>query len=107
MTTGPGSGRLGTSEAARRALDLAEAMAARRTEPESTVTISTTAKHGSAADPAPKRMHTWEITVRGLDAGECARQARLLDASLSAEFAHEIEGADDLAAKLAATVVGK
>lgn len=61
--------------------------------PESTVEIGTTAKHGSAADPTPRRLHTWTITVRGTDAAECAREARRLDNELAAAFASEL--ADD------------
>jgi hypothetical protein len=103
MTTGPGTPRLSSSETARSLLAL---MANRAPAPaESTVTIGTTAKHGSAADPEPKRLHTWEITVRGEDVGECARRARVLDDALSAAFAHELEAPDNLAAQLAASVV--
>ena len=52
----------------------------RPSEPESSVTIGVTAK----------RLHTWEITVRGPDAAECSRVARILDDNLSAEYASEI-----------------
>lgn len=95
MTTGPGTGRLSTSEAGRRALDLAEAMARRApTPPESTVEIGVTAK----------RLHTWTVTVRGEDVNECARIAQRLDDELAAKYAHELD-ADTLAADLAASVV--
>ena len=96
MTTGPGTGRLSTSEAARGFQNIAEAMATRQPlPPECSVTIGTTAK----------RIHTWEITVRGEDVGECYRKARSIDDGLSAKYAHELEDADDLGAKLAASVI--
>jgi hypothetical protein len=66
------------------------------TPPESSVTIGTTAK----------RIHTWEITVRGADAAECQKVARRLDDELSATFAHELDD-DTLAGKLAASVTAK
>jgi hypothetical protein len=59
------------------------------------VTIGTTAK----------RIHTWEIVVRGEDVGECARKARVIDEALSAHYAHELEEPDNLGAQLAASVV--
>lgn len=105
MTTGPGTGRLSSSEAARLALH-ALAIPRAPAPPESSVTISTSAKHGSAADPEPKRLHTWEITVRGEDIGECTRKARVIDNELSAAFAHELDH-DTLAGKLAETVARK
>lgn len=52
----------------------------RPSEPESSVTIGVTAK----------RLHTWEITVRGVDVVECERLATLLDASFQVRYAHEI-----------------
>jgi hypothetical protein len=52
----------------------------RPTEPESSVTIGVTAK----------RLHTWEITVRGADAVKCCAEAETLDGVLSAKYAHEI-----------------
>lgn len=61
--------------------------------PESSVTIGVTAK----------RLHTWEIVVRGEDVHECARRARLIDAELSALFASEMDD-DTLASQLAASV---
>ncbi len=89
MTTGPGTGRVSTSEALRLALTRAPS------SPESSVTIGTTAK----------RIHTWEIVVRGEDVGECARKARFIDQTLSAYYAHELEETDNLGAQLAASVV--
>lgn len=65
--------------------------------PESSVTIGTTAK----------RIHTWEITVRGEDIGECARKARFIDDTLQAHYAHELEDADDLGAKLEASIAAQ
>lgn len=98
MTTGPGTGRLSTSEAARRTFDLAEAFAHRApSPPESSVEIGVTAK----------RLHTWTVTVRGEDVNECARVAQRLDDELAAKYAHELEAEDDLAAKLAASVAAQ
>lgn len=98
MTTGPGTGRLSTSETARGLLAVVEAQAHRTpSPPECAVEIGTTAK----------RIHTWTITVRGEDVDECARKAKLIDADLSAMFAHEMEEPDNLAAQLAASVVKK
>ena len=66
--------------------------------PESSVEIGVTAK----------RLHTWTVTVRGVDPEECARIAQRLDNELSAAFAHELEnGGDDLAAKLRESVAAK
>lgn len=48
--------------------------------PESTVEIGVTAK----------RLHTWTVTVRGVDAAECARVAKRLDDELAAKFASEL-----------------
>lgn len=96
MTTGPGTGRVSTSEVTR---GLLTALAAPRTSapPECAVTIGTTAK----------RIHTWEIVVRGEDVGECYRKARNIDNGLAAAYAHELEEADNLAAQLAASVVAQ
>jgi hypothetical protein len=93
VTTGPGTGRVSTSETIR---GLLAAMGTTRTPapPESAVTIGTTAK----------RIHTWEITVRGDDPGECARRAKLIDADLSAKYAHELDS-DTLGSQLAASIV--
>ena len=97
MTTGPGTGRLSTSEAARRAYDLAEAIARRApSAPESTVEIGVTAK----------RLHTWTVTVRGEDVNECARVAQRLDDELAAKYAHEMDS-DTLAGQLAASVAAQ
>ena len=64
----------------------------RPTMPESSVTIGVTAK----------RLHTWEIVVRGDDPEECDRVARLLDDGLSERYAHELEPTGDtLTAKVA------
>lgn len=52
----------------------------RPSEPESSVTIGVTAK----------RLHTWEITVRGPDAAACCAEAETLDGVLAAKYAHEI-----------------
>jgi hypothetical protein len=82
-------------------------LARRPSEPESTVEIGTTAKHASKDDPQPKRLHTWSITVRGVDVQECDRIARRLDDGLSALYAHELDNGDDLAAKLAASVAAQ
>lgn len=69
MTTGPTTGRLSTTEAARRALDLAEAMASRKpSEPESSVSITRNAK-GAAQ---------FEVVVRGTIAHDCEAMARTI-----------------------------
>lgn len=96
MTTGPGTGRVSTSETIR---GLLAAMQTPRqpAPPESSVTIGTTAK----------RIHTWEIVVRGEDVGECMRKARTLDDALAAHYSHELESADNLGAQLAASIVQK
>lgn len=52
----------------------------RPSEPESSVTIAVTAK----------RLHTWEITVRGTDAEACKLLAETLDGDLATKYAHEI-----------------
>ena len=65
--------------------------------PESSVEIGVTAK----------RLHTWTVTVRGVDPEECARVAQRLDNELSAAFAHELENGDDLAGKLAASITAQ
>lgn len=103
MTTGPGTGRVSTSETVR---GLLAALQTPRTPspPECSVTIGTTAKHGSAADPEPKRLHTWEVTVRGEDVQACSRLARLIDSELAAGFASELDH-DTLGAQLAASIV--
>ena len=61
--------------------------------PESVVTIGVTAK----------RLHTWEITVRGSDPDECDRIARRLDDGLAAKYASELD-TDTLAGELARSV---
>jgi hypothetical protein len=61
----------------------------RRTAPESSVTIGVTAK----------RLHTWEIVVRGEDVEECERLARVLDDGLAEKYAHEMETGDTITAK--------
>jgi hypothetical protein len=96
MTTGPGTGRVSTSETVR---GLLAALQTPRTPapPESSVTIGTTAK----------RIHTWEIVVRGEDVGECMRKARTLDGALSAHYSHELEAPDNLGAALAASVAAQ
>ena len=106
MTTGEGTGRLSTSETARRLL---ESLNTPRvvTASESSVTISTSAKHGTKDDPRPRRLHSWDITVRGEDEKENARKAARLDDELAAKYAHELEEDDDLAAKLAASIVAQ
>jgi hypothetical protein len=53
--------------------------------PESSVTIGVTAK----------RLHTWEITVRGDDPEECDRVARVIDDGLAERYAHELEPSGD------------
>jgi hypothetical protein len=63
----------------------------RPTMPESSVTIGVTAK----------RLHTWEITVRGDDAEECERVARTLDDGLAQKYAHELVNGDTITAKAA------
>lgn len=55
-------------------------LARRPSEPESSVTIGVTAK----------RLHTWEITVRGPDAEACKTLAETLDGELSAKYALEV-----------------
>jgi hypothetical protein len=83
-----------TSEAARRAFDLAEAMAHRApSAPESSIEIGVTAK----------RLHTWTVTVRGEDVNECARIAQRIDDELAAKFADEVD-TESLAGKLARSV---
>lgn len=57
-----------------------QALARRPSEPESSVTIGVTAK----------RLHTWEITVRGPDAEACKLLAETLDGELATKYAHEI-----------------
>lgn len=69
------------------------AMSRRPSEPESVVTIGVTAK----------RLHTWEITVRGADPDECDRIARRLDDGLAAKYASELD-TDTLAGELARSV---
>jgi phosphoribosyl-dephospho-CoA transferase len=61
----------------------------RRTAPESSVTIGVTAK----------RLHTWEITVRGEDVEECHRLARLLDDGLAEKYKAEMETGDTITAR--------
>lgn len=74
--------------------DLAMAYATRTASaPESSIVIGTTAK----------RIHTWEITVRGEDIDECARIARRLDDELAAKYASELDS-DTLAGELARSV---
>lgn len=70
------------------------AMNRRPSEPESVVTIGVTAK----------RLHTWEVTVRGADPNDCARIAARLDDELSARYASELD-TDTLAGELARSVV--
>ena len=77
MTTGPSTGRLSTTEAARRALDLAEAMAHRAPQPpEQTVELTRNAKG----------VPQFSVTVRGFDLAAVIEQARAtwveLDAAL-------------------------
>jgi hypothetical protein len=55
----------------------------RPTTPESSVTIGVTAK----------RIHTWEVTVRGDDPEDCARVARELDDALAEKYAAELDPA--------------
>lgn len=55
-------------------------LARRPSEPESSVTIGVTAK----------RLHTWEITVRGPSAEDCAGLALKLDGQLVSRYSHEI-----------------
>jgi glycine/serine hydroxymethyltransferase len=93
------SGRQHTQSPYRHALELqSDALKAAVTRspvpPESSVTIGTTAK----------RIHTWEITVRGDDVEECGRIAQRIDDALAAKFAHELD-TDTLAADLARSVV--
>lgn len=77
-----------------RLYDLAMAALSRQPgTPESSVTIGTTAK----------RIHTWEIVVRGSDPDQCAKIARRLDNELSAAFASELDS-DTLAGDLARIV---
>ena len=92
MTTGPGTGRVSTSEVTR---GLLGALNQPRTSapPESTVEIGVTAK----------RLHTWTVTVRGEDVNECARIAQRIDDELAAKFASELD-ADTLAGDLARSV---
>lgn len=101
MTTGPGTGRVSTSEVLRALLNRPAS------PPESSVTIGTTAKHATKDGGAAARMHTWDIVVRGEDVGECMRKARSLDDALSAHFSHELEAADNLGAQLAASIVAQ
>jgi hypothetical protein len=61
--------------------------------PESSVTIGVTAK----------RLHTWEVTVRGDNPEECAKVAKRLDDELAAKFADELTD-DVLATRLAQSV---
>lgn len=61
--------------------------------PESSVTIGVTAK----------RLHTWEITVRGENVEACQRIARRLDNELAAAYASEMVD-DGLAGTLARSV---
>lgn len=63
------------------------------TPTESAVTIGVTAK----------RLHTWEVTVRGENAEECAKVAKRLDDELAAKFADELTD-DVLATRLAQSV---
>lgn len=100
MTTGPGTGRVSTSEIVRALLNRAP------TAPESSVTISTTAKHGTKDGGEPARLHTWDVTVRGEDADECDRIAKRIDDGLAAKYAHELD-ADTLAGKLAAALAAQ
>lgn len=93
MTTGPGTGRVSTSEVTRGLLAALQTPRA-PAPPESTVEIGVTAK----------RLHTWTITVRGEDVNECARVAQRLDDELAAKYAHELD-TDTLAADLARSVV--
>jgi hypothetical protein len=106
VTTGPGTGRVSTSETVR---GLLAALAARdpRTLEGYSVTIGTTAKHGSAADPDPKRLHTWEIVARGGNPDETTRIALRLDDGLAAKYAHELDTTDNLASALANSTAGR
>lgn len=61
--------------------------------PESSVTIGVTAK----------RLHTWEITVRGENVEECMKLAARLDDGLAAKFADEVD-TESIAGKLARSV---
>jgi hypothetical protein len=104
MTTGPGTGRVSTSETVR---GLLAALAARTpSPPESSVTISTTAKHATKDGGEAARLHTWDVVVRGEDVGECYRKARSIDDGLAATFAHELDS-DTLGAQLAASVIAQ
>lgn len=61
--------------------------------PESSVTIGVTAK----------RLHTWEVVVRGEDVEEIARVAKRIDDELAAKFADEVD-TESLAGTLARSV---
>jgi len=106
VTTGPGTGRVSTSEAARHAFALAEAAIARRdpAPPEHSIELSTTTIR--PAGEKAYRVHNWSITIRGTDAGECYRMARNLDDGYAARYASELD-TDTLGAQLAASVVAK
>lgn len=56
--------------------------------PESSVTIGVTAK----------RLHTWEVTVRGDDPSACTELAQRLDDELTAKFSPEVERSNGNAA---------
>lgn len=109
MTTGPGTGRVSTSEALRRVLELAEQMAAPRqpSPPLCAVSIGTTAKHATKDGGAAARLHTYDVDVRHEDPNEAKRTAKRLADELDADYAHELEASDNLGAQLAASVVAQ
>ena len=100
MTTGPGTGRVSTSETVRALL--AAVQHREPAPPEHTIEVTTTTIR--PAGEKAYRVHNWTITIRGTDADECDRVARRLDDGLAAKFAGELDNGDDLAAKLAASV---
>lgn len=71
--------------------------------PESSTTIGTTAKHGSAADPKPKLLHTYEVVVRGNNPVDNTKIAQRIADGLDAKYAYELED-DTLAGDLARSV---
>lgn len=100
MTTGPGTGRVSTSETVR---GLLAALAVQRNPapPEHSVEVTTTTIR--PAGEKAYRVHNWTIVIRGTDADENDRVARRLDDGLAAKYASELD-TDDLAGKLAASV---
>jgi len=102
MTTGPGTGRLSTSEAARHGHEaLMAALSRTPSPPESSVEISTTTIR--PAGEKAYRVHNFNVVIRGTDDEEIMRRAIRHADTLDAKYSHELDD-DALADQLARSV---